>query len=88
MPTDLQSRSNSMKAMFVAALLAVLAVPVHAAGERSDHDDRWFITGMTWYEHPCGLRAFAKYGHIDTPEVRRAYEITKRDPTQCAKLFP
>jgi hypothetical protein len=77
-----------MKTMFVAAVLAVLAVlafPAHADEGSADH---WFRTGLAWYEHPCGLRAFAKYGHTDTPEVRKAYEITKRDPSQCSVLFP
>lgn len=74
-----------MKRMFVAAVLAALIIPAHA-GEGST--DRWFNNGLAWYEHPCGLRAFAKYGQVDTPEVRRAYELTKRDPAQCSKLFP
>jgi hypothetical protein len=74
-----------MKSMFVAALLAALAIPAHAS---EDSGGRWFDTGLAWYEHPCGLRAFAKYGHTDTPEVRKAYEITQRDPSQCLKLFP
>jgi hypothetical protein len=74
-----------MKKIFVAAALAVLAIPAHAD---EGSDDHWFRTGLAWYEHPCGLRAFAKYGHTDTPEVRKAYEITLRDPAQCSKLFP
>jgi hypothetical protein len=74
-----------MKRIFAAAILAALAIPAHAGEDNSDH---WFNTGLAWYEHPCGLRAFAKYGQTDTPEVRRAYEITKRDPAQCSKLFP
>ena len=74
-----------MKRVLVAAALAVLLVPAHA-GE--DSDDHWFHTGMAWYEHPCGLQAFSKYGQDDTPEVRRAYEITKHNPQLCSKLFP
>jgi hypothetical protein len=74
-----------MTRLFVAAALAVLMVPAHAL---DDDNSRWFGTGMSWYEHPCGLQAFDKYGQEDTPEVRRAYEITKRDPQQCSKLFP
>jgi hypothetical protein len=71
--------------MFVAAVLAVLAIPAHAGKDSTDH---WFGTGLAWYEHPCGLRAFAKYGQDDRPEVRNAYYATLRDPSQCSKLFP
>jgi hypothetical protein len=71
--------------MLVAAALAVLTVPAHAV---PDSTGRWFSHGMEWYEHPCGLRAFAKYGEDDTPEVRRAYQITKHQPELCSKLFP
>jgi hypothetical protein len=74
-----------MKALFVAAALAVLAVPAHAGDWDDNH---WFHTGMAWYEHPCGLRAFMKYGQLDTPEVRRAYDLTKKHPELCSKLFP
>jgi hypothetical protein len=74
-----------MRRMLAAAALAALSIPAHA-GESSTH--LWFGDGVAWYEHPCGLRVFAKYGQTDTPEVRRAYEITKRDPTQCSRLFP
>jgi hypothetical protein len=74
-----------MKRLFVAAALAVLVVPAHAG----DQDDaRWFGTRENWFEHPCGLQAFSKYGQIDTPEVRRAYELTKAHPELCSKLFP
>jgi hypothetical protein len=38
--------------------------------------------------HPCGVRAFDKYGQDDRPEVRRAYELTKHHPELCSKLFP
>jgi len=72
-----------VKKRLLLAALASLAVPAHA-----DSSDLWFYDGMAWYEHPCGLRAFAKYGHDDSPAVRHAYEITKHDPSQCAKLFP
>ena len=48
----------------------------------------WFSTGMEWYEHPCGLRAFAKYGEDDTPAVRQAYFLTQKNPELCSKLFP
>lgn len=73
-----------------AVFAAMAAVPVLAlAGE--DSTDRWFLFGMGWYEHPCSrddLALFGVYGQWDTPENRRNYEITKRDPSQCAKLFP
>ena len=73
-----------------AVFAAMAAVPLPAlAGE--DSTDRWFLFGMGWYEHPCSrddLALFGVYGQWDTPENRRNYEITKRDPSQCAKLFP
>lgn len=72
-----------MKRMLLAAALASLAVSAHAASS-----DQWFYDGLPWYEHPCGIAAFAEYGHDDSFAVRHAYEITKRDPSQCAKLFP
>jgi len=72
-----------MKRILLAGALAALAIPVQAASS-----DQWFYDGMPWYEHPCGLSAFAKYGHDDSPAVRHAYEITKHDPSQCSKLFP
>lgn len=75
-----------MKKLLLAAALAALAVP--ALADEDSADTRWFGVGLAWYEHPCGLDAFDKYGHDDRPEVRRAYEITKQHPEQCAKLFP
>jgi hypothetical protein len=72
-----------MKRLLLAAALAALAVPTFAASS-----DQWFYVGLPWYEHPCGLRAFAKYGYDDSPAVRHAYEVTKRDPSQCERLFP
>jgi hypothetical protein len=74
-----------VKSVFVAAALAALMIPAHAAETSDDH---WFNTGMAWYEYPCGLRAFEKYGHDQTPEIWRAYEITKQHPELCSKLFP
>jgi hypothetical protein len=74
-----------MKRALVAAALAALAVSVHA-GE--DSTDRWFNDGMAWYEHPCGARAFDKYGQDDRLEVRHAYELTKHHPELCSKLLP
>ncbi len=72
-----------MKRLLLAAALASLTIPAQAASS-----DLWFYDGLPWYQHPCGLRAFAKYGHDTSPEVRHAYEITKHDPSQCEKLFP
>jgi hypothetical protein len=40
------------------------------------------------YQQPCGLYAFDKYGQDDSPEVRRAYFLTKHNPALCSKLFP
>jgi hypothetical protein len=75
-----------MKKALVAAILAALAISAQA--RQSSADDHWFGVGLAWYEHPCGLEAFNKYGHDDSPEVRRAYELTKRHPEQCSALFP
>jgi len=72
-----------MKRLLLAAALASLALPTFAGSS-----DQWFGEGLPWYMHPCGLQAFAKYGREDTPGVRRAYEITQRDPSQCERLFP
>jgi hypothetical protein len=72
-----------MKRLLFAAALAALAVSAHAGSS-----DNWFYDGVPWYEHPCGMNAFAKYGHDDSPEVRHAYYTTLRDPSQCSKLFP
>ena len=72
-----------MKRILFAAALASLAVSASAASS-----DLWFYDGMPWYEHACGMRAFALYGHDDLPATHRAYEITKHDPSQCARLFP
>jgi len=75
-----------MKRVLVAAVLAALAVP--ASARQSSADDHWFGVGLAWYEHPCGLQAFDKYGHDDTPAVRRDYELTKLHPEQCSAMFP
>ena len=74
-----------MKTALIAAALAALAVSAHA-GE--DSTDRWFNDGLAWYEHPCGLAAFEKYGQDDSPQVRRAYFLTRHNPALCSKLFP
>jgi hypothetical protein len=79
------TRSLIMKRALVAAALAALAVTAQA-NDRST--ERWFGVGETWYQHPCGLRAFDKYGQDDSPEVRRAYSITRDKPARCSELFP
>lgn len=66
--------------------LAMLAALPAAAGQDSTH--RWFHSGLAWYQHPCGLQVFAVYGQWVTPENRRNYHITKRQPELCSKLFP
>lgn len=74
-----------MKKLLAAAVLATFALTAQA-GE--DSTDRWFHDGLTWYEHPCGLDAFSKYGDDDSPGVREAYFLTKHHPELCSKLFP
>jgi hypothetical protein len=74
-----------MKKVILVAILATLATATQA-GE--DSTERWFGDGLAWYEHPCGLSAFAKYGNDDSPDVRRAYFLTKHEPALCSKLFP
>ena len=73
-----------MKLALIAASLALTASTAFATGE-SDH---WFNDGLAWYQHPCGMQAFAKYGKNDSSEVRRDYYITLRHPEMCGKLFP
>ncbi len=75
-------KESTMKQLLLAAALAALTLPAQAAS------DLWFGHGLPWYAHPCGLQAFAKYGRDDSPGVRRAYEITLHDPSQCERLFP
>jgi len=72
-----------MKKLLLATALAAFTVPTFA-----NSSDVWFGDGVAWYQHPCGMRAFAKYGQDRSPEVRRAYEITKHDASQCEKLLP
>ena len=72
-----------MTRVFIAALFLTLTATVQA--EPSGH---WFNDGMAWYQHPCGLRAYAKYGSDTSAEVRRKYDITRRNPARCAELFP
>ena len=73
-----------MKRAFVLAALAAVMVSTRAGAS----DDRWFNTGMQWYEHPCGIAVFEKYGHTDTPEVQKAYFLTQKNPELCPKVFP
>jgi hypothetical protein len=75
-----------------AIILAVLSASALMVSTRASAEapDEWFGTGMNWYEQPCGLEAFAKYGRTVEPskEVRDAYFATIQDPKLCAKLFP
>jgi hypothetical protein len=72
-----------MKRLLFAAALASLSLSAQAGS-----NDLWFYNGLPWYRHPCGMDAFAKYGHSRSPVVRHAYEVTLRDPSQCSVLFP
>ena len=72
-----------MKRLLLAATLASLPLSTQAGSA-----DEWFGHGLPWYQHPGGLQAFAKYGHDSSPAVFQAYEVTKRDPSQCSTLFP
>jgi hypothetical protein len=74
-----------MKKVILAAILATVALTARA-GE--DSTDRWFHDGLAWYQQPCGLSAFSKYGDDDSPAVRHAYFLTKHNPELCSKLFP
>ena len=76
-----------MKKVFVLAALAALMVSTRAGAEGSD---LWFNDGVAWYDHPCGIQAFAKYGRTTNPtlEVREAYFRTLHNPELCSKLFP
>jgi hypothetical protein len=55
-----------------------------AASRPSGEIEKWRIVTR----HPCGLRAFDKYGQDDSPGVRRAYSITGDNPARCSELFP
>ena len=72
-----------MKRLLLAVALATVALSTQASS-----NDQWFYDGLPWYEHPCGMEAFAKYGRSHSPRVRHAYQVTLRDPSQCSKLFP
>jgi len=73
-----------VKKRYLLAVLALLAGTAHA----TDESDRWFKNGLNWYEHPCGMEAFAKYGKVDTPEVRHNYYETLQHPEECRRRFP
>jgi len=73
-----------VKKRYLLAAVALVAGTAHA----TDESDRWFKNGLTWYEHPCGIEAFAKYGKTDTPEVRHNYYLTLQHPEECRRLFP
>jgi hypothetical protein len=77
-------KGATMQKLILSALLAGSVASAHAETE----PELWFGDGLAYYEHPCGLQAFAKYGYLDTPEVRRNYEITKTHPELCSRLFP
>jgi hypothetical protein len=78
-----------MKRVVVLAALSASALMVSTRAN-AEAPDEWFGTGMNWYEHPCGLEAFAKYGRTVEPsqQVRDAYFATINDPKLCSKLFP
>ena len=66
----------------------VTGASLAGAAHATDESDRWFKNGLAWYEHPCGMNAFAKYGKLDTPEVRHNYYTALQHPEECSKLFP
>jgi hypothetical protein len=78
-----------MKRVVVLAALSASALMVSTRAS-ADSSDEWFYTGERWYEHPCGLEAFTKYGRTSEPsqQVRDAYFATIKDPKLCSKLFP
>jgi hypothetical protein len=73
-----------MKTFALAVLLAAFAPGVYADPETH----RWFGHGAEWYQHPCGLKTFARYGGTDTHEVRQKYKLTREHPERCSELFP
>jgi hypothetical protein len=78
-----------MKRVVILAALSASALMVTTRAN-ADDPDQWFYTGERWYEQPCGLEAFAKYGRTTEPsqQVRDAYFATIKDPKLCSKLFP
>jgi hypothetical protein len=83
-----------MKSVFMkrAVILAALSASALSVSTRANADgsDEWFYTGERWYEHPCGLAAYGKYGRTaePSPEVRKAYFETIKHPELCSKLLP
>jgi hypothetical protein len=79
-----------MKRVIAFGLAALATLMVSTRAGAADQSDYWFGTGVAWYEHPCGVDAFTKYGRTPdpSPEVRDAYERTLKNPKLCAKLFP
>jgi hypothetical protein len=73
-----------MKLAFLAASLALAA----SGASANDESDHWFNNGLAWYQHPCGMQAFVKYGKSDSPQVRRDYYLTLQHPEICGKVFP
>jgi opacity protein-like surface antigen len=74
-----------MKKFF--ALLG-LAVVLSSAAQAEEGSEFWFNDGLAWYQHPCGLQAFVKYGGSDTRENRHNYYLALKHPEMCSKLFP
>jgi hypothetical protein len=68
-------------------LIASLALGASAA-YANDESDHWFNEGLAWYQHPCGMQAFVKYGKSDSADVHRNYFITQQHPEMCGRLFP
>ena len=78
-----------MKRVVILAALSASALIVTTRAN-AEAPDEWFGTGDNWYDYPCGLEAFAKYGRTVEPskQVRDAYFATIKDPKLCPKLFP
>jgi hypothetical protein len=78
-----------MKRVVILAALSASALMVTAPAN-AEAPDEWFGTGDNWYDYPCGLEAFAKYGRTIEPsaEVRKAYFEALKHPELCSKLFP
>jgi hypothetical protein len=79
-----------MKRVFVLAALSALSALMISTRASAEASDEWFYTGDRWYEQPCGLEAYTKYGRTSEPsqQVRDAYFATIKDPKLCPKLFP
>ena len=72
-----------MKRLILAAALASAALSAQA-----ESTDRWFNDGMAWYEHPCGLSAFEKYGQDDKAQLKYREALLHfpgDEPSGCRK---